>query len=104
MKFTLVFSSPESSDLSVGGLFIPCFGWQIKGQNHFPHRDYPHYRTGDFQFLINLLWNNKSHLDFPKKILLIIHSNGHGTVSDVESLKADAQSLGYEIRDVNFWT
>lgn len=102
MKFSLVFSSPESIDISVGGLFIPCFGWQIKGKNYFPHPDYPHYRLGDFQFLINLISSNHAETATPKKLVLVIHPNGHGTTSDVESLKTEAQSLGYEIREVIF--
>jgi hypothetical protein len=102
MKFTLVFSSHESIDLSVGGLFIPCFGWQIKGRNHFPHPDYPHYRTDDFQFLINLLRKNETDLELPKKLVLVIHPIGHGTAADIECLKADVQSSGYEIREVSF--
>ena len=102
MKFTLVFSSNESSDISVGGLFIPCFGWQIKGRDYFPHRDYPHYRTGDFQFLIDLLKKDHAESELPKKIVLIIHRNGHGTAADAESLKAEARSLGYEIAEILF--
>lgn len=102
MKFTLVFSSSESSDLSVGGLFIPCFGWQIKGRNHIPHSDYPHYRTGDFQFLISLLTKHETDLELPKKLVLVIHPNGHGTAADMERLRDEAQSLGYEIIEVKF--
>ncbi len=102
MKFTLVFSSHEWSDVSVGGLFIPCFGWQIKGRNHFPHRDYPHYRTGDFEFLIDILKNDQAELKFSKKLVLITHCNGHGTAADAAILKADARSSGYEIAPVVF--
>lgn len=102
MKFTLVFPSHESSDLSVGGLFIPCFGWQIKGRNHFPHPDYPHYRTGDFQFLINRLKKHEPDLELPKKLVLVIHPNGHGTAADMERLRDDVQSLGYKIIEAKF--
>jgi len=102
MKFTLVFPSQESSDLSVGGLFSPCFGWQIKGKNHFPHPNYPHYRTGDFQFLIDLLSNNQPNFELSKRVVLVIHRNGHGTSVDAENLKVEARLIGYQVTEVAF--
>lgn len=43
MKFTLVFESHESQAIAVGGIFIPCFAWQLNGRNYIPHSSYPSY-------------------------------------------------------------
>ena len=63
MKFTLVFPSNESSDLSIDVIFVPCLVWTI-GNKHFfnPHRDNAHYLPGDFQDLVIKL-SQKSELN-----------------------------------------
>jgi hypothetical protein len=97
MKFTLVFASGESDDISVGGIFIPCFAWRINGRNYIPHRDDPHYRPGDFDYLLRLLKVGKQSRVESNKVIIVVHPNGHGCEDDLLALADDVRSMGYGV-------
>jgi hypothetical protein len=96
MKVTIVFPSHESKDLSVGGIFVPCFSWAIGGKNHVPHPDYPHYRLGDFKYLLELIESRFLNESLIQKVAVVIHSNGHGSERDIERLLKDIPRNGFE--------
>ena len=77
MKFTVIFPSHESIDISVGGVFIPCFAWKFKSKNHIPHPRYPHYQEGDFDYLLNILRVDASQMPKNKHLVIVVHPNGH---------------------------
>jgi hypothetical protein len=100
MKATLVFQSHESVDISVGMVFIPCICWVIGSKIiSNPHRSNPMYLKGDFQNLLQLpeifKYINK---DDNKSIILIVHSEGHGTFEDIEMLIEDIISYNYHLQ------
>ena len=101
MKFTLVFPSNESADISVGLVFIPCAAWSIAGRIfHNPHPSNPHYLPGDLNELINVfvrrgVLNENWISDFAGNDLhIIVHNIGHGTDVYLEQLIDDILNLG----------
>ena len=110
MKFTLVFPSHESCDLSIGLLFTPCAEWNIGGKTLFvPHAENPHYLPGDFQELVKML-DAKDLLSMDiaelqgKTIFIIVTNTGHGTEQYLRDLETDAANFGMNpviIRDNN---
>lgn len=101
MKFTLVFPSNESSDLSVGVIFAPCLIWVIGGR-HFsnPHPQNPHYILGDFQDLVvklvrQKIFNLQIKSDVVNKIFIIVHDLGHGNEDYLNDLVGDINSSGF---------
>jgi hypothetical protein len=101
MKFTLVFPSNESSDLSIGVIFVPCLVWTIGNKYFFnPHRDNPHYLPGDFQDLVIKL-SQKSELNFDikedlaRKLFVIVHEIGHGTDAYLKDLLLDIEKASF---------
>lgn len=100
MKATIVFPSHESDDLSVGGIFIPCFSWQIGKKNYVPHSGFPYYRLGDFDYLLKLVDFRLSGDAFARKVVVVIHPNGHGVQKDIENLFNDIQMNGFEYKAV----
>lgn len=84
----------------MGGIFIPCFSWAIAGRNHVPHPDYPHYRFGDFKYLLQLIESSFPDESFFHEVAVVIHANGHGTRKDVERLLKDIQRNGFEYKMV----
>ena len=102
MKFTLVFPSHESPDLSIGAVFIPCLVWVLGQKILFnPHRDNPNYLSGDFQNLLCKLFLSKlAPFDFNqhkgKKIWVVVHSNGHGDEQYLSDLLIDIIDAGFK--------
>lgn len=102
MKATLVFQSHESVDLSVGMVFVPCICWVInKKIISNPHPENPNYIKGDFQKLVKL--PQFSHLKnaLNKKLILVIHPEGHGAQSDIEMLIQDIKMEHYEVEIIS---
>lgn len=99
MKATLVFKSHESIDMSIGMVFIPCICWVINNKTILnPHPDNPNYLKGDFQTLLKQsIFDNLTQ----KKIILVIHEDGHGTSSDIDNLIDDIKSEGFNLKLVN---
>lgn len=102
MKFTIVFPSHESADLSIGAVFIPCLVW-IEGQNEIlnPHRENPHYQKGDVQKLLADTDVKSRITDHTKKVTVVAHSTGHGTQEYLDDLVADLVSEGFEVTTVH---
>ena len=101
MKFTIVFPSPESADLSIGAVFIPCLVW-IEGKHEIlnPHPENPHYLKGDFQKLM-LAMDIKSRIaTHTKKVTVVAHSTGHGTQEYLGNLVSDLESEGFQVTTV----
>lgn len=94
MKFTLVFASEESEDISVGGIFIPYFAWRINGKNYIPYREDPHYRFGDFDCLLKLLKVSQQSRAESNKVIRVVHPNGHGYEDDLLALADEVRSSG----------
>jgi hypothetical protein len=106
MKFTLIFTSTESTDLSVGLVFAPCPMWVI-GEKILlnPHPSDPSYQNGDFKQLLGYL-RDKSLIPpenhkVDDKIFIIVHHLGHGTSSDLYNLVSEIKELGLEAKIYN---
>lgn len=101
MKFTIVFPSTESSDISIGAVFKPCLVW-VEGENELlnPHPDDPDYKEGD---LITMLQktNLRSRLsDHTKMVTIVVHSIGHGIQDHLTLLQTDLINEGFEVQTV----
>ena len=94
MHFTLVFDSPEQTDLSYSICFIPCPVW-VRGEKEILnlHSDYPDYRNGDLSVLINKEKLNSRVKS--KKLLIVVHESGHGSTGDLELLENEARDSGF---------
>ena len=104
MKFTLVFPSDESSDLSIGVIFAPCLIWTI-GKKYIlsPHKKNPHYVPGDFQDLLLKISNDRLinfniEINLGKKIFVVVQDIGHGTEEYLRDLTIDIQKSGFELQ------
>jgi len=102
MKFTLVFPSDESTDLSIGLIFAPCILWVIGSKTLLnPHRENPHYLPGDFQNLLLFLRKKNYLIDNSlekrrKKIFIIVHDVGHGFQSYLDDLVRDISETEFK--------
>ena len=100
MKFTIVFPSHEADEMSVGGIFVPCFVWRIRKKNHVPHPDYPHYREGDFLYLLKKLQVTTEKKIGHRHVVIVVHSNGHGREADLNLMCKDIETTGYTYKKV----
>jgi hypothetical protein len=96
MKFTIVFPSTESSDLSIGAVFIPCLVW-MDGEKELlnPHRENPHYVRGDLQAVLALPGNQKRLSAHTKKVVVVCHPVGHGTENYLDDILSDLRDSGF---------
>jgi hypothetical protein len=96
MKFTLTFSSDESTNLSYGLVFIPCPVW-IQGKREIinlnPER--PDYQKGGLHKLLDLepILSRQDE----KHCVLTVHQEGHGSESDLNMLLEDLKQEGYTV-------
>ena len=98
MKFTIVFPSRESEDLSIAAVFTPCLVWMQGSQQLLnPHPDYPHYRKGDLKALFMDTAVRAKVSKQTNKVTVVAHSIGHGTEDDLENLKQDLVEHGFEV-------
>jgi enoyl-[acyl-carrier-protein] reductase (NADH) len=97
MKFTLVFPTHESTDLSLAALFVPCLVWH-EGNRAIsnPHPDNPHYLTGDLQKVLELVEIKNRISKDSNKVTIVCHAVGNGTEEDLKGIQADASDLGFE--------
>lgn len=97
MKFTIVFPSHESSDLSVAAVFTPCLVWK-EGmyQLLIPHPESPHYEKGDLIALFKDTAVKQRIAGYTKKVTVIAHSTGHGTEAYLDLLLQDLREEGFE--------
>ena len=97
MKFTIVFPSHESSDLSIAAVFTPCLVWK-EGmyQLRIPHPERPHYEKGDLHALFMDTVVRQRVAAHTKKVTVVAHSIGHGTQEYLDLLLADLRDEGFE--------
>ncbi len=100
MKATLVFSSHESFEISIGMVFIPSIAWISQGKTILiPHGDFPFYKPGDFQGLTATAFYQKlvSNQQIKgNKVCVVAHAEtGHGRQEDIDMLVADIKASGF---------
>jgi hypothetical protein len=102
MKFTVVFESNESYDLSYGLVFIPCPVW-IQGKREIINLnpEYPEYKFRSIKRLIEKE-GIKEYLLKNKKCVVVVHKEGHGTQKDFENLTKDLEEEGFKVNIVYF--
>lgn len=97
MKFTIVFPSHESEDLSVAAVFTPCLVWKIGSKEILnPHPENPHYQRGDLKQLLDETDISKRISDHTKRVTVVAHTIGHGTSQYLQDLVADLKKEGFE--------
>jgi hypothetical protein len=99
MKFTVVFASSDSTDLSYGLVFIPCPAW-VRGDrvilNLNPEN--PHYQPGSVRKLITAeRIGNARRAEGPRACTVVIHPEGHGSWPDLQALVSDLISEGLRV-------
>ena len=101
MKFTIVFPSHESSDLSLAAVFIPCLVW-MEGTAELltPHPDDPEYRKGDLKRILNESNMRSRIASHTNKVTVVEHSTGHGTQQNLDDLISDLTGEGFEVTAV----
>jgi hypothetical protein len=97
MKFTIVFPSHESSDLSIAAVFIPCLVW-MEGKHQLlnPHPKNPHYQKGDLNALFMDTAIKQQIADHTNKVTVVAHSTGHGTQEYLDLLLQDLRDEGFD--------
>lgn len=101
MKFTLVFSSGEPADLSIGMVFIPCATW-VQGKKTIlvPNRKTPHYESGYLRRLLEVPTIAKQTEWLEKNLVVVVHPDGHGSARDLERLIQDCQDEGFSVQKI----
>jgi hypothetical protein len=97
MKFTIVFPSIESADLSIGVVFIPCLVWMDGSRKILnPHRDYPHYKKGDLNTLLMDTAIAERLSKHTNQVTVVAHGIGHGTDEYLDLLLEDIRNEGFQ--------
>jgi hypothetical protein len=99
MKFTLIFPSPEATDLSIGLVFAPCAMW-VQGDKLVlnPHPANPHYLQGDVHTLLaHPSIKGRIRHAVKQVVTLIIHPNGHGSLDDLNTLLEDLEAAQWRV-------
>jgi len=97
MKFTLIFSTHEATDLSLAAVFVPCLVW-MEGAKQLkkPHPENPHYLRGDLQKVL-VSQDLKGRLsDTSRKVTVICHPTGHGTEAYLKDILSDLWDMDFE--------
>lgn len=97
MKFTIVFPSHESTDLSLAAVFVPCLVW-MEGSKEIknPHPRNPHYLRGDLQKILKLRRLSKRIPNDVRSVTVVCHPTGHGTEQYLRDILADLWDMGFE--------
>jgi hypothetical protein len=97
MKFTLVFPTDETTDLSLAVLFVPCLVWH-EGDRAIsnPHPENPIYLRGDLQKVLELPEINSRISKDSNKVTIVCHPVGNGTEEDLKAIQADVSDIGFE--------
>lgn len=97
MKFTIVFPSHESHDVSIGLVFIPVPVW-MEGNRQLlnPHPRHPDYKKGDLQYFFEKTDFRKRIASHSNKVAVVVHPTGHGTEDYLNSLLEDLKQEGFE--------
>ncbi len=102
MKLTLVFSSHESIDISVGMVFVPCATW-IQGRKYLlaPNPKNPHYELGYLRKLLELPAMASQLQMLNRGLVLVVHPNGHGSADDLDRVLLDCEREGFFVERIN---
>ena len=97
MKFTIVFPSHESTDLSLAAVFVPCLVW-MEGVKEIknPHPKNSHYLQGDLQKVLKLRRLSSRISKEVRTVTIICHPTGHGTEQYLKDILADLWDMGFE--------
>lgn len=97
MKFTLIFSTHETTDLSLAAVFVPCLVWMEGGKKlKKPHPKNPHYLRGDLQKIL-VSQDLKGRLsDTSRKVTVVCHLTGHGTEAYLKDILSDLWDMDFE--------
>jgi hypothetical protein len=97
MKFTLVFPTDETTDLSLAVLFVPCLVWH-EGDRAIsnPHPENPIYLRGDLQKVLELPELKSRISKDSNKVTIVCHPVGNGTEEDLKAIQADVSDIGFE--------
>ncbi len=99
MKFTVVFASNESADLSYTLVFTPCPVW-VRGERKIANLNPqdPHYRAGGVrQLFATERIGPKGWIGRPGACTVVVHPEGHGDWPDLQALVADLRSEGLRV-------
>lgn len=98
MRFTVVFSGRESSDLSFGLCFVPCPVW-YRGTDELlnlnPER--PDLQPGAVARLRALPSLREQFANASRTAVVVVHPEGHGTPADQQTLLADLDREGFQV-------
>jgi hypothetical protein len=99
MKFTVIFASHESSDLSYGLLFIPCPVWVQGGRQIINlNPEDPHYQPSGVRRLLTterIILERRA--EGTRACTVVIHPQGHGSWQDLSTLIADLEGEGFRV-------
>lgn len=98
MKFTVVFPSHESHDLSYGLVFIPCPVW-VRGTKEILnlHPERPDYQKGGVRRLLKKEKIILCEEDSNKQCLVVIHQIGNAQKNDLDTLCSDLIEEGFQV-------
>jgi hypothetical protein len=102
MKFSIVFSSHESMDLSFGLTFTPNPAW-IQGKKVIVNlnSETPAYQLGSFRKLLNAESITSKDLADARSVCLLVHQTGRGTQNDLNVLSRDIEMEGFGVHMIN---
>jgi hypothetical protein len=97
MKFTIVFPSHESRDLSIGCVFAPCLVWTMGSRKiDIPHPRIPNYIAGYFQSLASRSEIRNQIESHSNNVVVVVQPTGHGSHEDLQLLLADIRKSDLE--------
>lgn len=99
MKFTVIFTSHESTDLSYGLVFIPCSVW-VQGERQIINLnpENPHYQPGSVRRLLAAERIDAGRLaEGRRACTVVIHPQGHGSWQDLSTLIVDLEGEGFRV-------
>jgi hypothetical protein len=97
MKFTLVFPTNQTTDLSLAAVFVPCLVWmEGSEQINNPHPRNPHYLRGDLQNALKLPGLRSRIAEDVRSVTVVCHPAGHGTEEYLRDILADLWEMGFE--------
>jgi hypothetical protein len=98
MKFSIVFSSEEGEDLSIGCVFAPCILWKLGRRTLLnPHRQNPHYLKGDIEHFLNETGYSQRIPELERRVCVVVHPNGHGTDEYLQLLVTDLEEMHFSV-------
>ncbi|MDX2470575.1 MAG: hypothetical protein QNL04_08360 [SAR324 cluster bacterium] len=101
MKFSLVFHSHETFDLSYGLVYIPGTVWK-RGDEELVIMSDERYQMGSITKLLKSSPDIEKYQAPQKECLIIAHQTGHGQLEDYNTLLEDLRGHGYNTTKASF--